>query len=121
LFGLTGIAISGDRLFVVSATNGTVSEYTTSGDLVNPELISGLIDPLSIAVSGHNLFVLDLNNGTIGKYTTGGETVDAELIFLSNPTSIVVGPASVSEVSSAWLLLLLGLTAVLGLKSWKTA
>jgi len=121
LTDLTGIAISGERLFLTSGFNGTVSEYTTSGALVNPEFLSGLGNPSGIAVSGHNLFVVDINNDKIGKYTTGGETVNADLISLSSPTSIAVGPATVPEAPSAWLLLLLGLATVLGLKSWKTA
>jgi len=85
--GLTcpaGIAISGDKLFVVNFLAGTISEYTTSGALVNPSLISGLNFPGAIAVSGGFLYVstsaVNVEADMIGKYTTSGATVNATLI-----------------------------------------
>jgi len=50
-----GIAILGDRLFVVgngsmSPGAGTVAEYSLSGELINTSLISGLTGPAAIAV-----------------------------------------------------------------------
>jgi hypothetical protein len=46
-----GIAVSGSSLFVTNYGNGTVGEYTTSGAVVNPTLISGLSGPSGIAVA----------------------------------------------------------------------
>jgi hypothetical protein len=116
-----GIAISGDRLFVVNGGTdpgtGTIGEYTTSGATVNPALVSGLIFPGAIAVSGDNLFVASLQTGTIGEYTTSGATVNASLISgLNQPGDIAIVSASIPEASSVTLLLL-GLTAMFGLES----
>jgi hypothetical protein len=68
-----------------------ISEYTTSGDTVNADLISsGLYEPDGIAVSGSDLFVTN-NNGTIGEYTTSGATVNAALVTgLDLPQGIAV-------------------------------
>ncbi|MFL6450874.1 MAG: hypothetical protein ACJ746_24815, partial [Bryobacteraceae bacterium] len=71
-----GIAVSGSDLFVSNFAIGTIGEYTTVGDTVNPALISGLIGPVGIAVSGSDLFVSKFYNGTIGEYTTAGDTVN---------------------------------------------
>jgi hypothetical protein len=62
---------------------GFIREYTTSGALVNPALISGLTRPEAIAVSDGNLFVLDKDSiftSHIGLYTTSGTTVNPQLI-----------------------------------------
>jgi len=45
-----GIAVSGDDLFVTSQSNGTIGEYTTSGEVVNASLITGLSSPRAIVV-----------------------------------------------------------------------
>ena len=63
-----GLALSGNKLFVVNES-GTVGEYTTSGAVINASLISGLaVPPFGIAVSGGKLFVTDGATGTIGMY-----------------------------------------------------
>ena len=50
----------------------SIGEYTTSGAIVNPSLVSGLNGPFGIAVSGSNLFVVN-SDGTIGRiYNIGG-------------------------------------------------
>src|SRR6266496_552858 len=62
---------------------GFIREYTTSGALVNPMLISGLERPGPIAVSDGKLFVVDKDDpltSHIGLYTTSGTTVNPELI-----------------------------------------
>src|SRR6266550_4440759 len=117
---VSSMAVFGDSLFVADVSLGRVSEYnTTTGALVNPALVSRLDFPSGLAVSGGYLFVSDYNTGTIGKYTLSGETVDANLISgLDRPTSIAVIPASVAEISSTWILLLLAVTAILSLKAW---
>ncbi len=115
----TGIAVSGGNLFVASLNNGTIGEYTTSGATVNPALISGLSGPEGIAVSGGNLFVTSLNNGTngtIGEYTTSGATVNAALVSgVVSPNFIVVVDPAVPEASIGTLLVL-GVTAMFGLR-----
>ena len=65
------------QIFVANNGTNTISEYTTSGALVNYALVSGLSSPYGIAVSGTKLFVANSYNGTIGEYTTSGATVNA--------------------------------------------
>ena len=45
------ITISGNDLYVVNYSGGTVGEYLTNGTSVNPTLISGLYQPQSVAVN----------------------------------------------------------------------
>ena len=76
-----GIAVSGSSLFVANHVIGTISEFTTSGALVNASLVSGLNQPTAVAVSGSDLFVENLGDGTIGKYNAiTGATVNAPLV-----------------------------------------
>ncbi|MGH7943362.1 MAG: hypothetical protein ACREFR_20070 [Limisphaerales bacterium] len=89
----TGMAISGDDLFVVDNVAGTIGEYTTSGQTVNASLITGLNGPGGIAVSGNDLFVANYadDDGYIGEYTTAGATVNASLISsVYNPLGIAI-------------------------------
>ncbi len=84
----TSMAISGNDLFVVDNANNRISEYTTSGQLVNASLISGLYYPTGMTISGNDLFVSN-SNGTVGKYTLAGGTVNAALIQgLHSPTTL---------------------------------
>lgn len=119
------IAISGDKLFVTNTGadpgTGTISEYTTSGALVNPSLVSGLIFPFGLVLSGGDLFVTSSgptgDSSLIGEYTTSGATVNPSLISgLSNAGYVVLLPESVPDGSPTWLLLLLALTAMFGCK-----
>jgi hypothetical protein len=75
-----------------SYTNGTVSEYTTSGGTVQAPLISGLADAESMAVNGSDIFVANAQeDGTVAEYTTSGATVNASLISgLSYPRAVAV-------------------------------
>jgi hypothetical protein len=116
---VSGIAVFRNSLFVADSSLGTISQYNaTTGELINPALISGLNHPGALAVAEGYLFVSDVFAGTIGKYTLFGETVDATLISgLDQPASIAVISASVAELSSTWILLLLGLTATLCFKA----
>jgi PEP-CTERM motif len=93
LFSPSGIAISGNNLFVAS-TFGAIGEYTTSGATVNALLIRFLNYPIGLAVSGNDLFVADESAGVIGEYTTSGATVNASLISggNGNPLGIAVVP-----------------------------
>jgi len=69
----------------------TIAEYTTSGALVNPTLISGLSNPDGIDFFGSDLFVANNASGTIGEYTTLGAVIDTSLISgLGHPHNIAV-------------------------------
>jgi hypothetical protein len=116
---VSGIAVFGNSLFVADSSRGRISQYdATTGELIDPTLISGLGHPGALAIAEGYLFVSDFYAGTIGKYTLSGETVDATLISgLDEPTSIAAIPASVADVSSTWILLLLALTATVSLKA----
>ncbi len=66
---------------------GSIGKYTTSGDPVNPALVTGLPCPIGIALDTNgNVFVSNYGTlangyiGSIGKYTTSGETVTATLV-----------------------------------------
>jgi len=83
------------QIFVANYGKGTVSEYTTSGtvvnDPVNNPLISGLDSPFGITVFGGHLFVGNLSSGTIGEYTISGATINSNLISgLQSPMGLVV-------------------------------
>ena len=86
--GVRDIAISGNRLYVLSFIGRTrqynVGVYTTSGQTLNPSLISGVSTQgavEAIAVSGKNVFLgTDANNGTVAKYTTSGALINPSLI-----------------------------------------
>jgi hypothetical protein len=61
--------------------DGTVSEYSTSGTLINSSVLTGLYEPFGLVASGNDLFVSESNGpGTVGEYTTSGGTVNASLI-----------------------------------------
>jgi hypothetical protein len=119
----TGIALSGDNLFLGSfnfdTQTGTIGEYTTSGATVNATLISGPFPffPGDLAVSGGDLFVTNFDAGTIGKYDAAtGATINSALVSgLNGPEGIAVVSASVPDASSTWTLLLLGLTGIFSL------
>jgi hypothetical protein len=93
--GPSGLAVSGNDLFVGSTANyagsgaGTIAEYTTSGALVNPSLVSGLNYPYKLAVSGNNLFEADYESGVVNEFTTSGATVASPLINSGTGTSAV--------------------------------
>src|SRR5262249_50253593 len=78
----------------INLSTGVVREYDLSGNLINPSLITGLLDPLGIAVSGNDLYVTSFaggnpGQGVIGRYTSSGATVNASLVTgLSGPAGI---------------------------------
>jgi uncharacterized delta-60 repeat protein len=85
------VAEYGDGL----APTGTIAQYTTSGALVNANLVSGLMDPGGISVSGTNLYVVnevnDMNNRglfPVGEYdTTTGQPINSSFLTgLNSPT-----------------------------------
>jgi len=86
LFGaVNDITVSGSHIFVANLgppwqSYGSISEFTTSGTVVNYSLVSGLAGPGAITASGSDLFEVNYFNGTVGEYTTSGTTVNASLI-----------------------------------------
>jgi WD40 repeat protein len=116
-----GIALFGGNLFVANSGNDTIGVYNaTTGATINSSFISsGLNGPIGIALSGGDLFVANSGNNTIGAYdATTGATIDSSFISsgLNVPVGIVVSSPSVPDASPTLILLLLGLTAIFGLK-----
>ncbi len=87
-----GITASGSFLFVSNFGNGTIGEYSISGNPVSTALISGLDEPYGLTVSGNDLFVANLGNGTVGEYnaTTGIAIKTALVTGLNGPTGVAV-------------------------------
>jgi hypothetical protein len=92
--GFYGLAASATSLYLsFYYTNGFISEYTTSGSLVNAKLIDNLESPQNLVLSGTDLYVLEIGPNRIGQYTTSGQTVNAALVTgLSNPRNLAVVP-----------------------------
>ena len=99
-----GIAMSGADLFIVNQTAGTISEYTTSGDLISASLVSGLNSPTAIAVCGTDLFVTDQNGAEIGEYTIWGDVVNPTLVTGLGRSYGIVVTEDVPEPTSLTLL-----------------
>jgi hypothetical protein len=91
-----GAAPSFGQIFVANSGNGTIGEYTISGGMLNPSLISGLSSPEGIVVSGGELFVANSGNGTVGEYTLGttpgtiASSTPSLISGLSSPDGIAV-------------------------------
>jgi hypothetical protein len=80
---------------------GIVSEYSTKGELINADFITGLSDPVQIAVSGNALFVTNNLGGTVGKYdaTTGGAINAGFITGLVVPYALAVSGNSLFVAS----------------------
>jgi hypothetical protein len=94
-----GVAVSGANLLVANYSEGngsTISEYTTTGTLVNASFLKGVsMAPSGIAVSGSDVYVASLSDfigfGSIGEYTTTGTVVNGSLVGgLGAPHGIAV-------------------------------
>ena len=91
------------QIYVANYYASTISEYSTSGTLLNASLISGVNDPLDIAINGGNLYIASRGSGTVGEYTESGTAVNASLISgLNEPVGvdIVGGDLYVSSFGS---------------------
>ncbi len=87
------------QIFLSQANQGRIAEYTTSGALVNPSLITGLNAPNNITASGGNLFISLINTGTIAEYTTSGATVNRSLITgMNSPAGVAVSGGNLFAV-----------------------
>lgn len=95
-----GLAVSGSDIYVSNMYNGVdvISEYTTSGTLVNADLITINNNvPFGLAVSGADIFVANgqdnstAGSGSISEYTTSGQLVNASLVSgLNEPYGLAV-------------------------------
>src|SRR5271166_6737806 len=76
----TGLALSGNNLFVADYSNNSVGKYdATTGATINADFITGLQSPLALASSGNILFVA--YDRTVGKYdATTGAAINANFI-----------------------------------------
>lgn len=96
------------HMYVPRQGYGAIALYTSSGTLLNENLITGLNFPFTTALdAAGNLYVGEYNNGNgkVGKYTTSGTPINQSLITgLTSFKSMVVVP----EPSA----LVLGLLAV---------
>jgi hypothetical protein len=81
LAGLLPTAAFGGEILLAEYTNpGVVGAYdSTSGALVNSNLLTTNSDLTGIGVSGSDVFVAN-EYGTVGEYTTSGGTVNSSLI-----------------------------------------
>ena len=92
-----GLAIAGNNLYIlyVSGTSviggvhsaSFVSEYNaTTGAVINPTLVTGLVQPKGLAISGNSLYVGSAFSKTVGEYNaTTGAPINASLISSLNP------------------------------------
>jgi outer membrane protein assembly factor BamB len=89
----TGLALSGNTLFVASLSDGTVGQYdATTLAVIKADFLAGLNGPQGLAVSGDKLFVVNQDNGTVGEYDANtGAVIKADLITgLNLPIGIAV-------------------------------
>ena len=74
--------------------SSTISEYATTGAVINASFITGLTNnPFGLALSGGDLYVTNQGNNTVGEYNAStGATINASLINtgLSTPRGILV-------------------------------
>jgi hypothetical protein len=67
----TGIAISGDSMFVTNSGNDTISKVTNLTGVLSIDYnwANGFSNPTGIAISGDSMFVTNIGNGQISKLT----------------------------------------------------
>lgn len=84
----TDLVVSGNYIYVLNRSAGSIEKYTTDGTLVTSgwTTITGLSSPTSIAVSGGDIYVANNGAGTVAHYSTSGSTLNASLI--SSLTSV---------------------------------
>jgi len=89
----TGLAVTGNTLFVANTADGTVGKYdANTGAAINAGFITGLGEPVGLAVNDNTLFVASPNSGTVGAYdATTGAAINRHFITgLHFPTGIAV-------------------------------
>ena len=92
-----GFDLQGNEIFFVDYFAGTVSEYDTSGNLVNSSLGTAPVEGQSVRLSGNDIFVMSSgaplggtglpNKGavdTISEFTTSGTTISTSFVTSPN-------------------------------------
>ena len=92
---LTGLALSGNDLYLVNPNTYTVGEYNaTTGAPINANLISLLTSAenfVGLALSGNILFVAGNHLNTVGAYNaTTGAAINANLITATSPGGLAL-------------------------------
>ena len=89
------VLLSGGLIFVVNTDAGSVGEYTTSGAMVNPSLISGLNDPSGIAVSGS--LVPTFGNLSLPPSVLAGAKLNARVpVVITNQGNAIKGDVTIN-------------------------
>jgi len=88
--GLTLNLAHAQNILVTNAGNGTISEFDSSGGLINSSFISGLSSPVGIAFdSSGNIYVANSGAGAIAKFDSSGGLINSTFISgLSSPNSL---------------------------------
>lgn len=83
-----GIALSGSDIFVAQSAANEISEYTTSGTLVNAAFVTGVTKPLGVTIYNGVMYVTA--SGTVSTYnaTTGAVINSSFITGLTNPIAI---------------------------------
>jgi len=98
LLGLLSSNAAYGQIFITNFVNGTISEYSFDGSVVNGSLVSGLSSPASLAILGSNLLVANYAtvSDEVGEYTISGDTINASFIIgLSNPQGIAISASNI--------------------------
>ncbi len=82
------LTVSGNDLFVTSFEGGMVGEFTTSGQTINGDIVSGLADAFGIAVVGNDIYITSRGPSLVAEYTTSGALVNGDLLNASGATGI---------------------------------
>jgi hypothetical protein len=112
----TGLAVSGNTLFLANYVGGTVGEYNAStGAVINADFITGLSRPEGLAVLGNDLFVAEYGSG-VGEYSaTTGAAINADFITgLPDPWDLAVSAPAVVPEPKTWSMIAVALAVLLG-------
>jgi sugar lactone lactonase YvrE len=93
LSALMSLCALADILLVGGHDAGIVATYDSStGQVVNPEFITGLAGPYGIAHDVSSIYISNTYAGTVGKYDieTGAAVVSPFISGLTNPSGLVV-------------------------------
>jgi hypothetical protein len=93
VFASVPAASQGGYIYVANDGAGTVGLFTTEGEAVNPNLITGLVGVRDVKVADGFLYVSSFGpgSGRVGKYTLLGEPINPALITgLTQPTTVAI-------------------------------